>query len=307
MTLQSKPTTLRSGDKVALAATARKVSPVEMEPAIRLFQSWGLEVVIPDGLYDADNQFAGSDEHRAELLQRLLDDPSIRAIICVRGGYGTVRIIDRLDLSRFCEHPSWLVGYSDVTVLHSHIGRHCGISTLHATMPINIPADACGRLYPATDSLRKALFGEPLHYEWTSHPLNHFGCVQAPIVGGNLSILYSLCGSPSDIDTDGKILFIEDLDEYLYHIDRMMQQLKRCGKLSKLKGLIVGAMNDMHDNTIPFGRTAEEIVWDIVREYRYPVCFNAPFGHIGTENLALPLGHPTRLTITPETTKLECC
>lgn len=293
------PQYLRPGDRVALAATARKVSPEEMEPAIRLFRSWGLDVEVPDGLYAADHQFAGSDSHRAALLQQLLDRDDIRAIICVRGGYGTVRIIDRLDFARFCQHPSWLVGYSDVTVLHSHIARQCGIPTLHATMPINIPADACSSPCPAAESLRMALFGEPLHYRWEGHPLNRAGSAEAPVVGGNLSILYSLCGSASDIDTDGKILFIEDLDEYLYHIDRMMQQLKRSGKLAHLKGLVVGAMSDMHDNAIPFGRTAEEIIWESVQEFDYPVCFNAPFGHIGTANRALPLGLPAKLTIHP--------
>lgn len=291
------PQYLRPGDRVALAATARKVSSEEMEPAIRLFRSWGLEVVVPDGLYAADHQLAGDDSHRAALLQQLFDRDDIRAIICVRGGYGTVRIIDRLDFTRFCEHPSWLVGYSDVTVLHSHIHQCSAIPTLHAVMPINIPPDADCRPCAATEALRKALFGEPLRYEWNSPRLHRAGCAEAPVVGGNLSILYSLAASVSDLDTTGKILFIEDLDEYLYHIDRMMQQLKRSGKLVRLKGLVVGAMSDMHDNAIPFGRTAEEIVREAVEEYGYPVCFNAPFGHIGTENLALPLGVPARLSI----------
>lgn len=302
---QMTPQYLNAGDRVALVATARKVSPEEMEPAIRLLRSWGLSVVVPDGLYAAENQFAGSDSHRAALLQQQLDDPSVRAIICVRGGYGTVRIVDRLDLSRFNSRPAWLVGYSDVTVLHSHIHQHGGTPTLHAVMPINIPADADRHPCPAGEALRKALFGEPLRYAWPRFPLNRAGSAEAPVVGGNLSILYSLAGSDSDISTDGKILFIEDLDEYLYHIDRMMQQLKRSGKLARLKGLVVGAMSDMHDNAVPFGRTAEEIVREAVDEYRYPVCFAAPFGHIGAENLALPLGLSAQLAVGTDGCRLE--
>lgn len=288
---------LRRGDLVALAATARKVSPEEMAPAVRLLESWGLRVLQPEHLYDASNQFAGSDEVRAATMQRLLDDAEVRAIICVRGGYGTVRMVDGLDWSRFEQCPKWIVGYSDVTVLHSHVHARLSMPTLHATMPINIPDDACVRPYPAVEALRKALFGKELGYEFDGHPLNRPGECEGVLVGGNLSILYSLCGSPSDINTDGKILFIEDLDEYLYHIDRMMMNLKRCGKLAGLKGLVVGAMSDMHDNAIPFGRTAEEIISNAVEEYGYPVCFNAPFGHIGMENGALVLGANVHLVV----------
>lgn len=293
------PPFLHEGDRVAIVATARKVTPEEIEPTLRLLQSWGLVPVVPEGLYAEHHQFAGDDAHRAAVLQRCLDDPEIGAIICARGGYGTVRIVDRLDFSAFWRRPKWIVGYSDVTVLHSHIRRTLGIETLHATMPLNIPADAVGKPYPATDSLRLALFGEPMEYRIPAHRLNREGTACGPVVGGNLSILYSLCGSPSDIDTEGSILFIEDLDEYLYHIDRMMQNLRRCGKLRGLRGLVVGAMTDMHDNTIPYGRTAEEIVRDAVADYGYPVCFSAPFGHIGTENCALPLGQKITLSVTP--------
>lgn len=280
---------LKAGDRVALAAPARKVSPEEMAPAIEMLRSWGLDVVIPKGLYETDNQFAGSDEHRARLLQQLLDDDSIRAIFCCRGGYGTVRIVDQLDFSRFAEHPKWIVGYSDITVLHSHIHRHLGLPTLHASMPINFGPSPT----PATESLRKFIFGmqrDYVDYEWEPHPLNHKGTVSAPVVGGNLSILYSLCGSCSQIDTRGKILLVEDLDEYLYHIDRMMQALRRSGMLDGLAGLLVGGLSDMHDNTVPFGHTAEQIVAEAVADKDYPVSFSSPFGHLGDNNLALPLG-----------------
>lgn len=294
-----QPPYLKQGDRVAIVATARKVSAAEVAPTLRLLASWGLQPVVPDGLYDADHQYAGTDQHRAAVLQQCLDDPSIRAIFCARGGYGTVRIVDRLDFSTFARQPKWIVGYSDVTVLHSHIRRNLGIQTLHATMPLNIPADAVKKDYPSTSSLRQALFGEPLEYAIPAHRLNRQGSAFGPVMGGNLSILYSLCGSPSDIDTDGCILFIEDLDEYLYHVDRMMQNLRRCDKLKGLRGLLVGALTDMHDNTIPYGRTVEEIVSDAVADYDYPVCFSAPFGHIGTGNCALPLGKEARLNVTP--------
>jgi len=277
------------------------VSKEELTPAIRLFESWGLQTVLPDHLFDTNHQFAGDDGTRAQLMQELLDDPDIKAIVCARGGYGTVRIIDRLDFTRFQEKPKWIVGYSDVTVLHSHIHQNFGIETLHATMPINVPKDAYAKAYPATESLKKALFGEKLYHTCGTSPLNRMGTAHGMLVGGNLSMLYSLCGSKSSIDTQGKILFIEDLDEYLYHIDRMMMNLKRNGMFEGLVGLVVGQLSDMHDNTIPFGKTAEEIVRDCVREYSFPVCFGFPAGHNGSDNHALILGRQVSLQIGAET------
>ena len=288
---------LRAGDRVALAAPARAVSPEEMAPAIATLEAWGLQVVVPDGLYERDGQLAGNDSHRTALMQSLLDDPNIAAILCVRGGYGTVRIIDQLDFTRFAQHPKWIVGYSDITVLHSHIHATLGLPTLHATMPINFPTD--GSPCAATESLRQALFGTPQEIVWDSHPLDRQGSAQGMAVGGNLSILYSLLGSRSQMDTRGKILLIEDLDEYLYHIDRMMQALRRAGMLEGLAGLVVGGLNDMHDNTIPWGHEAEEIVVEAVANHDYPVAFNAPIGHIGTANHAITLGVPLTLTIEP--------
>ena len=290
---------LRKGDRVALAAPARKVSPDEMAPAIAELERWGLEVVVPEGLYKGEGQLAGSDSHRAALLQGLLDDPDIRAVICCRGGYGTVRIVDRLDFTRFAQRPKWIVGYSDITVLHSHIHATLGLPTLHAAMPINFAATPT----PATESLRRTLFGEKTYIEWMPEGRPCRCRVEGEAVGGNLSILYSLLGSRSQVDTRGKILLIEDLDEYLYHIDRMMLGLKRAGMLDGLAALVVGGLGDMHDNTVPWGHTAEEIVAGAVEGQDYPVVFGAPFGHLGDNNLALPLG--TRLTL--ETTNSEKC
>lgn len=299
-----KPPYLKKGDKIAIAAPARKVSRAELAPAVALFESWGLEVVLPDHLFDTENQFAGADEVRADLMQQLLDDAEIKAVVCARGGYGTVRIIDKLDFSAFKKRPKWIVGYSDVTVLHSHVHTNCGVETLHATMPINIPADASESHYPATETLRKALFGEKLAYDRPGSVLDRCGCAKGVLVGGNLSMLYSMCGSASAINTEGKVLFIEDLDEYLYHIDRMMQNLKRNGMLQGLAGLVVGQLSDMHDNTIPFGATAAEIVLDAVKGYDYPVCFDFPSGHNGIDNHALVLGREVELKV-GENTLLE--
>ena len=294
------PPFLSPGDRVAFAAPARKIMPSKLQPAISLLQSWGLQPVVPDHLYDSYHQFAGPDSIRTALMQQLLDDPEIKAIFCVRGGYGTVRIIDNLDFSHFAQHPKWIVGYSDITVLHSHIQKNLGIATLHATMPIDIEANHLLSPTPALQSLHSALFGKSLCHTLPSHPFNRPGSCRAPLTGGNLSILYSLSGSASDISTEGKILFIEDLDEYLYHIDRMMQNLKRSGHLADLAALIVGQLNKMHDNTIPFGRSAEEIVLDAVSPYNYPVCFNFPSGHIGPDNRALILGQEAHLIVGDE-------
>lgn len=289
--MKKQPDYLRPGDTIGIVATARKVSPEEMAPAIKRMEQWGLKVILGKNLYHTENQFSGSDAERAADLQEMLDDPEVKAVIIARGGYGTVRVVDRLNWDIFSRQPKWIIGYSDVTVLHSHIHTHLGIETLHATMPINFEKNAA-----ATASLKSALFGEQLSYQVSGHLLNREGDCSAKVIGGNLSLLYSLAGTPSDIDTRGKILLIEDLDEYVYHIDRMMIQLKRSGKLKGLKGLVAGGMNDMRDNAVPFGKTAEEIINEAVAEYDYPVCFGFPSGHIA-ENFALILGREAELKV----------
>jgi muramoyltetrapeptide carboxypeptidase len=288
------PQYLKKGDKIAIVSPARKISPAEVETAINHFKSWGLEVVLGDHLFASYNQFAGSDEQRLYDFQQMLDDGSVRAIICSRGGYGTVRIIDGLDFNRFIESPKWIVGYSDVTVLHSHIHRHFGVETLHAIMPVNFK-DKCDGT-PSLDSLKKALFGKELVYQFPAEQYFRKGTCKGPLVGGNLSILYSLSKTASDIDTNGKVLFLEDLDEYLYHIDRMMMNLRRSGKLEGLEGLIIGGMNNMHDNEVPFNKTANEIIAEAVEDYIYPVCYNFPAGHID-DNRALILGREVAMEV----------
>ena len=289
-----QPPYLRKGDKIGIVAPARRISFDEVHPSIKLFQKWGLEVILGTYIFGNENQFAGSDSQRQADFQQMLDDPSIHAIICARGGYGTVRIIDKLDFSGFCKNPKWIVGYSDITVFHAHVHKHFGIETIHSVMPVNIKEPDF--INDSSESLRKALFGEKLFY---SKPITfHFktGLSEGILTGGNLSILYSLTGTASEVDTSGKILFLEDVDEYLYHIDRMMMTLKRAGKLSKLNGLIVGGMDRMNDNEIPFGKTASEIISDAVAEYNYPVCYDFPAGH-GEINLALILGRRIRFKV----------
>lgn len=288
------PTILKAGDSVGLVAPARKVSEEEIAPAIKMFEEWGLKVVLGDHLYGSNNQFSGTDTERATDFMKMVENPEVRAIICARGGYGAVRLLDHLNLRALQRDPKWVVGYSDITVFHGILNSWYLMETIHGIMPINFPADAAPN--PSTESLRRVLFGENPEYIAPSHPFNRIGVGDGSLCGGNLSILYSLTGTDADIFTNDKVLFIEDLDEYLYHVDRMMLNLKRSGKLRGLAGLIVGGMTDMQDNTIGFGQNAIEIIRDAVAEYDYPVCFNFPAGHQG-DNLALIMGRLVTLRV----------
>ncbi len=286
------PQKLKIGDKIGIISTARKISRKELNPAVEILKNWGLEVVFGTNLFEEDHQFSGTVKQRAADLQAMIDDESVKAILCARGGYGTVQIIDAIDFTNLKKNPKWLIGYSDVSVLHSHL-NNLGIASLHATMPINFANNTKAALL----SLKNSLFGLPNSIKCRSNELNKLGKVKAEVVGGNLSILYSLLGSDSDINTAGKILFIEDLDEYLYHIDRMMMNLKRNGKFEHLGGLIVGGMSAMNDNTIPFGKTAEEIILDQLKAYDFPICFGFPSGHLD-DNRCLIFGTKSVLEIT---------
>jgi len=266
-----------------------------MTDAVKLLQSWGLEVVLGETIDASYHQFAGDDDLRARDLQRFIDDDNIKAIIAARGGYGTIRMIDKVDFSRFAQNPKWLVGFSDITVLHTHLFANYGAQTIHGQMPVNIPDASAHSL----ETLRKALFGEDLNYQFTSHALNRSGEALGVLVGGNLSLLVSVSGSISDLAYNDKILFIEDVGEYLYSIDRMMRNLKRAGKLQRLAGLIVGGFTDVKDNDIPFGQTVPEIIMDVVKEYNYPVCFDFPAGHIA-DNCSLVLGKKLNLSVNKE-------
>ena len=299
---------LQAGDQVAIVATARKISITEVQSAIDLLNTWGLQPVIGKTIGAEENQFAGSDAFRLSEIQHMLDNPDIKAIWCARGGYGTVRIIDALNFINFKKSPKWVVGYSDVTVLHSHL-HTLGYNTIHAPMAIDI----ANQNEEALTCLRKALFGETYSINHvTQDPYTRVGMAEGQLVGGNLSILYSLCGSPSAIPTQGKILLLEDLDEYLYHIDRMMQNLKRNGYFENCKGLIVGSMVGMRDNTRsfgfntdnPYGKTANEIIADAVAAYNFPVCFDFPVGH-HNDHRAMILGSTIRLEVNSSFSKVE--
>ena len=271
---------LKFGDTIALVSTARKVSKEELNFAINILESWGLKTVFGKNLFEEEHQFSGSVEQRRQDLQEAIDDENVKAILFVRGGYGSIQVLDYVDWSGFQRNSKWLIGFSDITVFHSHIHQNFGIPTLHAAMPITFQKNTDSSL----ENLRKVLFGEKISYQIETHSLNRIGKANTEIVGGNLSILYSLLASEGQMNTDGKILFIEDLDEYLYHIDRMMHALKRAGMLKNLAGLIIGGMSDMNDNTIPFGKTAEEIIFDTVSEFNYPIAFGFPAGHIDNNN-----------------------
>ena len=287
-----RPPSLKSGDKIGIVAPARKVSFEDLQPSISMIKDLGFEAVYDDNLFDADRQFAGDDEIRTDLFQRMLDDEEVKAIISARGGYGSVRVVDRLDFEKFSQQPKWIIGYSDITVFHNHIIRNIKVQTLHATMLLNFLENS----KEALNGLFEVLKGKSPEYIIPVHPLNKTGVSRGILCGGNLSVLYSLMGSKSFPETKGKILFLEDLDEYLYHIDRMMMGLKRAGVLESLAGLIVGGMTEMNDNEIPFGRTAEEIVSEAVSEYDYPVCFGFPAGHIN-DNRPLIMGAEVELEV----------
>jgi muramoyltetrapeptide carboxypeptidase len=286
------PPYLKRGDKIAITCPAKKL-PGPMTDAVKLLESWGLEVIQGETLSASYHQFAGDDDLRARDLQRFIDDDSIKAIIAARGGYGTVRMIDKVDFSHFAENPKWVVGFSDITVLHTHVYANYRVQTIHGQMPVNIPDASRYSL----DTLRKALFGEEFSYEFDSHYSNRIGESSGKLLGGNLSLLVAVLGSVSDYNYDGGILFIEDVGEYLYSVDRMIRALYRAGKLKNLRGLIVGGFTELKDNDIPFGQTIPEIVMDVVKKYNYPVCFDFPAGHI-PDNQSLLLGKTLNLEVT---------
>ena len=285
------PEFIQKGDTVGILATARKVDLKSLQPAIKLLENWGLHVVIGKTIGKEENQLAGPDWLRATDFQEMIDNPSIKAIWAAKGGYGTVRIIDRIDFTKFKKKPKWVAGFSDITVLHSHL-NNMNIETIHSFMALN----AGTANSQVIESLRKALFGEKLEYHIPTHPFNKIGTAKGELVGGNLSVLYSVMGSKSAIDYKDKILFIEDLDEYLYHIDRMMMNLKRNGYFDGVKAVIVGGMSSMNDNEIPWGKDALEIIQDVLKDYKFPIIYNFPAGHI-KDNRTLILGKTVSINV----------
>lgn len=278
------PPHIKPGDKICIVSPAGKVAEKYVLPAVEWLTRQGYNVELGKHVFDTHFQFAGTDAERLEDLQTALDDPETAAIICSRGGYGTVRIIGQTDFSRFRKKPKWLVGFSDITILHSAINK-LGIATIHGAMP-RFFFDDNGQSNENLKTLMELLTGNQAEYKIDGYPENRPGKCIAGIVGGNLSIMVSLLGTKYEIDTRGKILFIEDIDEYLYHTDRMMHQLKLAGKLDALAGLVVGDFTGMKDNESPFGKTVHEIIAEAVVDYNYPVCYGFPAGH-DKRNLAL--------------------
>jgi muramoyltetrapeptide carboxypeptidase len=296
------PPYLKPGDTIGITCPAGAVSLPDIEDMIKQLVDWGFRVIVGQTVGTSYFKFSATDQERISDLQQMLDDDSIHAILFGRGGYGAVRIIDQLDFTHFVKHPKWLLGYSDITCFHSHIHTQFQIATIHAHM--------CGGYRPAdydfdsTWSIFNVLMGKKITYQIELHRMNRMGEASGILIGGNLALLSDLIGTPSDIDTDGKILFIEDIGEYKYNIDRMMWQLYRAGKLSHLSGLLIGGFTDSLDNETPFGMSEYDIVWEKIKEFDYPVCFDFPVGH-QARNLALKCGVEYKLKVNNEVVEMN--
>lgn len=301
------PAYLTAGDLIGITCPAGYITQEEIAPAVAQMKSWGFDVVLGKTVGARDFTFGGTDQERLQDLQQMMDDTSIKAIMCARGGYGAIRIVDQLDFSIFRSSPKWLIGFSDITILHCHINSNYRYATLHSKMCNSFPADWATAEPIQIDtikSIEKALKGEKMSYNAAYQPSNRLGLAKGELIGGNLRCIENLAGSKSEIKTDGKILFVEDVGEYLYSIDRMFYNLKRSGKLSNLKGLIVGGFRVKKDDEGDgFGKTLEEIVLDKVKDYEYPVCFDFPVGH-QRANYALKCGVKHQLEVTAQGTVL---
>lgn len=299
------PPYLKKGDLIGMICPAGHMPKSRMRTCIRVLrEQWGFRVREGRTLGAGEDYFSGTDEERLSDLQEMLDDPEVKAVLCARGGYGVGRIIDRVDFTALKKNPKWVVGFSDVTVLHAHIHSRLGIATLHG--PMAGAFNAGGWKGASVDSLHRALTGKRTRYASEPHGFDRQGSATGPLIGGNLALLSHLVGSASMPDTEGGILFLEEVGEQLYNIDRMLHQLKRAGKLKGLAGLVVGGFTECRDTDRPFGQTPYEIVRDIVSEYEYPVCFGFPVSH-GRENMALKSGCIHELKVRRKGTVLAEC
>jgi len=290
------PPYLKKGDTIAITCPAGYMPREKAQTCIETIQQWGFEVMVGKTLGSkSKNYFSGNDETRLNELQAMLDDEGIKAILCGRGGYGISRIIDQIDFTRFKKNPKWIIGFSDITLLHAHINRNFKIATLHAPMAAAFNNGENKNEF--IDSLHKALVGKKAKYACKADPFNKLGEAKGELIGGNLTLITHLIGTKSDINTKNKILFIEDIGELIYSTDRMLHQLKRSGKLTNLSGLIVGGFTDVKDTERPFGKNVKELIKDILQDYDYPVCFDFPVGH-KKENYALKIGGDFQLKIT---------
>lgn len=295
------PPYLQPGDLIGLVCPSGQLQSDKAQTCIQTLQAWGYKVRVGKTLGHTFHYFSGTDEERLNDLQQMLDDPEVKAILCGRGGYGLSRIIDRLDFHKFCSSPKWVIGFSDITLLHAHLCQVAQVSSIHGPMAGAFNDQGGTGLYVA--SLHSALVGDKALYVTPSHPLNRQGIAQGRLLGGNLALLAHSIGSVSAFHTEGAILFLEDIGEYLYNIDRMMIQLDRSGWLNQLAGLIIGGFTDLKDTVIPFGQSVEDLIVDKVRPYGYPVSFGFPVGH-GGENLALKIGAHYQLEVTSEGSRL---
>jgi muramoyltetrapeptide carboxypeptidase len=297
------PPYLNSGDTIGILCPAGYMNLEKAQTCINVLQEWGYKVKIGKTLgSDSQNYFSGTDEERLNDFQDMLNDDEVKAILCARGGYGIGRIIEQINFKKFRHHPKWIIGYSDVTVFHSHIYSNYKISTLHAPMASAFNDGEDKNEF--VQSVKNALEGKKIKYECAVHEFNKKGEAVGELVGGNLSLIAHLTGSSSDIKTKGRILFLEDVGEYLYNIDRMFYQLKHSGKLDKLAGLIIGGFTDMKDTERPFGKSVYEIIHDVVEEYDYPVCYHFPVSH-SKENYALKIGAGYKLKVGKNKITLE--
>ncbi|MCI0750423.1 MAG: LD-carboxypeptidase [Flammeovirgaceae bacterium] len=297
-----RPFILKTGDSIILVAPSRKINRGELERAISTLQQWSLHVELGKNIYSqAHSYFAGTDEQRLHDFQNALDDPTIKAIFCARGGYGFTRILDQLDFTAFQKNPKWIIGFSDITALHLKL-LSLNIESIHGIMPLLFSKSDAG---DSIESLRTLLM-EGITYEYTitPHRKNRTGKSEGKLVGGNLSLVVDSLGTVSELNLTNCILVIEEVDEYLYRIDRMLLQLKRSGKLSQLSGLVIGHMSDLKDTSLPFGETIEEIILDKVRDYDFPVAFNFQSGH-EHPNLAWRHGAEAILDVTEQSARLK--
>jgi muramoyltetrapeptide carboxypeptidase len=289
------PPYLKPGDTIGITCPAGNITLKEIQPAVQLIESWGFRIRVGDTVGKKDAIFGGTDEERAADLQKMINDPGLAAILCARGGYGVVHIIDRLDFVGLIQHPKWIIGFSDITVLLCHIHTNFNMASVHSKMCNSFPDD-WSKAEPVQAksilSIRQALAGERMEYAAVPNVQNRAGLAEGVLVGGNLKTIETLAGTPSDIDTAGKILFVEDTGEYLYSVDRMFWHLERTGKLGRLAGLVVGGFKVKPDDPgEEFVRTVVDIVTERVKPYSYPVCFDFPVGH-QKENYALKYGIP---------------
>ena len=302
------PAFLKAGDIIGITAPAGYITSGEIRSAVQKMESWGYKIQVGETIDKRDFTFGGTDEERAKDFQKMLDDPKIKAIMCARGGYGVVRIIDKLNWEKFKLKPKWIIGFSDVTVFHSHLNKNFGIASIHSKMCNSFPDDwslAEPIQIETIESIQLALSGKKMKYSAIPNPQNKLGTTDGVLIGGNLKMLETLTGTKSDINTAGKILFVEDTGEYMYNVDRMFWNLKRTGKLSQLKGLIIGGFKiKVDEDSDDFGKTLQDVVLEKVKAYHYPLCFDFPVGH-QRNNYALKCGVKHRLEVKNENVSLK--